>query len=144
MGKIEVKKWTDEELAELEKLVSEVPRRSFSKIALALGRTVGSVIGKVTRDGLTPTQQFRLPLPRPKPTPKTNFRFVKPPFKIPDAEPKVHVVVEGGKDILDLEVNECRWPVSVLGPPHKFCGAQTEAGAPYCDACARQAYTRKS
>jgi hypothetical protein len=37
------------------------------------------------------------------------------------------------KTILDLEKNDCRWPIGEpRHPDFHFCGAQVAAGRPYC------------
>jgi GcrA cell cycle regulator len=47
----------------------------------------------------------------------------------------------GGKSLLQLAANECKWPI---GDPRKagfcFCGAKRVEGFPYCYGHARIAY----
>lgn len=46
------------------------------------------------------------------------------------------------KHLIDLELNECRWPVGeTLGAPEMFCAApKAGAGCPYCERHRKMAY----
>tara|TARA_A200000113_G_scaffold205311_1_gene201495 strand:- start:127 stop:399 length:273 start_codon:yes stop_codon:yes gene_type:complete len=48
-----------------------------------------------------------------------------------------------GVDILELQSNQCRWPIGIPGEEgFKFCGAIVKPGLPYCEGHCKAAYTR--
>ncbi len=150
--------WTDERVELLRKLWSD--GLSASQIAAQIGSvTRNAVIGKVHRLGLSGRAKTMTTAPRINRTPhkarpqgnsmpragmapmsfgatalKTEAqpdveRAVEPapaiPFPVPESQSRI--------TLMQLTERTCRWPV---GDPStaefRFCGANSEAGVPYC------------
>ena len=120
--------WTDERLAELEKLWSE--GLSISQIGEALGVSRNSIAGKAHRMGL----------PK-RPSPITAQRATKSkPVEV--APPSRDLPLRMELRQLEWSRSKCCWPT---GDPRKlgflFCGDAIVPGKPYCLKHCEQAYT---
>lgn len=153
-----MQRWTDEQVETLKALWSE--GLTSSQIAYRMGLDSRSaVIGKLHRLGLTdvmrgkpkPPPNPRIPRARPAPsqyrkpavaqfTPKQTFTPAAEPH-VPVVDDEVAVPVDQRKALVDLERDDCRWPI---GHPDKdgfgFCGKTSAMGLSYCEAHARRAY----
>lgn len=132
--------WTDERVAQLEKLLSD--GLTGSEIANRLGGvTRNAVIGKAQRLGLkfkrrsdnprcrgprkprllgTPVKRAR---PKPPPAPRSVFHPLPPP----------HVDDIARVAFMDLEPHHCRFAVGHPGKPtFGFCGLHHVPGTSYC------------
>jgi len=58
------------------------------------------------------------------------------PKPAPEAEPS-----KGGKTLLQLGANDCRWPVGSK-PPWRFCARPKVAGKSYCEEHQARAYMK--
>lgn len=127
--------WTDERVNLLKQLWGE--GKTAAEIAKVLGDgiTRNAVIGKAHRlklsSRLSPIQQNTSKKPKAE---AALPRIVKPSVKLPEFK---------GMELklVDLKERMCRWP---NGDPREegfsFCGHETVAGLPYCDAHCRAAY----
>lgn len=127
--------WTDERVNLLKQLWGE--GKTAAEIAKVLGDgiTRNAVIGKAHRlklsSRLSPIQQNTSKKPKAE---SIAPRLVKPAIKLPEFK---------GMELklVDLKERMCRWP---NGDPRdesfSFCGCETIAGLPYCDAHCRAAY----
>ncbi len=128
--------WTDERVTLLKQLWGE--GKTAAEIAKVLGDgiTRNAVIGKAHRlklsSRLSPIQQ------NTSKKPKSEIqvpRIVRPAVKLPEFKGL-------GLPLVDLKERMCRWP---NGDPQdketfNFCGCETVAGLPYCEAHCRAAY----
>ena len=112
--------WTEARIAQLKALCRD--GYSASEIAGVLGVTRSAIIGKIYRLGLreTPLRHRRNPPPHAKMAPPA-------PHIRPKPEPPQFTLL-----IFDLKPGQCRWPSDEEGKPFTFCGANQEAGSPYC------------
>ncbi len=127
--------WTNERIATLRKMWND--GKTANEIAKALGNDISrnAVIGKAHRLKLSK---------RPSPLPVKHIHL-KHDLPFPCLAKKHHMTVKAearraarvdanekvfgtGKTLLDLQPNECRWPV---GEPPLFCSATIEKGV-YC------------
>jgi len=137
--------WTDERIALLKQLVRE--GYSGGLIAARMGVTRSSVIGKVVRLGMqlgntrnsqrNLDQHLRL---------KANYtRRKKAGDRLRPPPPKVRFTVEplpvqniedvARKSLLDLNLNDCRYPVGdPKTPGFGFCALERVPGSAYCHA----------
>jgi GcrA cell cycle regulator len=127
--------WTDERIEKLTKMWEG--GSTASQIAEVLGGVSrNAVIGKAHRlklsSRLSPIQQNTSKKPKSEPQAP---RLVKPSVRLPEFK---------GMELKLEELKErmCRWP---NGDPREkeefsFCGHETIAGLPYCDAHCRAAY----
>lgn len=140
--------WTPQRVEDLKKLWAD--GLSASQIAKELGGglTRNSVIGKVSRLGLSgriTSPRPRLSTPRvPKPRAVRQHKFQSTPLPaapdfVPEPEPisidDQLIPVEQRRTTLTLEARSCRWPVGdpVLDPANFFyCGADRTEGSSYC------------
>jgi len=156
--------WTDERVEILKKLWAE--GLSCSQIANRLGGTTrNAVIGKVTRlesppratssrthtarafkpsrSSVKATKPPRQPVERSRRPLADIFETNPEPFAV---EPDLVVPIEARKGLIDLEKDDCRWPIG--DPQHAdfhFCNRHKVPGLPYCEFHARRAYQpRKS
>jgi hypothetical protein len=160
------KPWTEAELARVKDM--DAAGKSAAEIAAALGgRTRNAVLGLLNRTKIGGGRLRRAPSkprqPRP-PREKTIRVAVRDSGKINasgfqlsgceafSAPPLSGKPLAGtplaGKALMDLEWNDCRWPVNAAkfecnaagvyrllpGEQHLFCGAKALAGKPYCAA----------
>lgn len=149
--------WTDERVETLKKLWAD--GLSASAIANRLGGvTRNSVISKVHRLGLSTrvtTQRLaqsrggtrgakrvraRQKAAKAAQNPPTALQAVFATEPFAPAEDLVIPVAER-KTLLDLEANDCRWPI---GDPKEadfhFCGKGKVTGLPYCEFHSRRAF----
>lgn len=148
--------WNDERTERARKLWRE--GYSASQIAGAIGGvTRNAVVGKMHRLGesgrVTPTRKVK-PVQRSRPTPeqlaerarqqRLNQRPKGPLLiaePLPEATEELFIPLDQRKGVLDLEANDCRWPVG--DPQHAdfhFCGRPKHAAFVYCEFHARKAY----
>lgn len=147
-----VKFWTKEEIATLKQMWSA--GKTAQEIADALGRPRNGVIGQAHRSGLEKRQSpiQRKKSPRVVEIEKTReesyagqgFNFKRASRKKPstnttnkelrdEKRAEINRTAYGTpKKMIDLEPNECRWPVSGEGSNMLFCGAPTVNGV-YCE-----------
>ena len=130
--------WTDDRIAQLQKLWDQ--GLSASQIAAELGEGVtrNAVIGKAHRLGLksrpspvkTDQPKAKAPAKSENPAPAKAKPAPKP------AAPKSKLVT-----LLDLTERVCKWPIGHPGDEDfHFCGAPSEAGHPYCAKHCAEAY----
>ena len=133
-------KWTEDELADLEKLWNS--GRSSYEISRALCRSRNSIIGALHRRKLLGAARLFVPKGGRKPKPPA--APVEPPpvssFRLPErcspVSPAAMAVFSHGRD-------QCRWPIGETGGrPFRFCGAPAPEGKPYCEAHAAKARPR--
>lgn len=145
--------WPPEDIQKLKDLLFD--GLSFSQIGARLGRSRNAVIGKAHREGLSGTAEYkkchkparpggRVPKAKKKPKPWTQFErksaavFASEPFT---PGPELVIPPNERKGILDLQENDCRWPI---GDPQKadfhFCNRKKVPGLAYCEAHSRRAY----
>lgn len=125
--------WTDERLEKLRELWASGMKTM--DIGAALGTTKNSAIGKARRLGLPMRTRAHENVAR-NPGVKQ--------YRAPRQELREMVSVSYGtpKQMIELEPNECRWPIGTpkVGGFH-FCGAKTDA-YPYCTNHQAVAYIR--
>ncbi len=130
--------WTEDRVELLKKLWAE--GLSASQIARTMGDvTRNAVIGKVHRLGLSgrattsrADRPRRATIPKPQPKP-----VVAEPLTVEEA------TLSNGEfaTVLTLSGVMCRWPIGDPGAnDFHFCGNQTDAASPYCEAHAQMAY----
>jgi hypothetical protein len=115
--------------------------------AARLGRPLGSVVGRLRRHGLVEDRTLKM-----KFTTKTETVVAKPVIipKTKQAALLIELVPEpivrrGAADaVLDLKVNDCRWPIGGHpghDPDFHFCCKKKLEGLPYCREHAGMAYS---
>jgi len=130
--------WTEDRVELLKKLRAE--GLSASQSARTMGDvTRNAVIGKVHRLGLSgrattsrADRPRRATIPKPQPKP-----VVAEPLTVAEA------TLSNGEyaPVLTLNGVMCRWPIGDPGAnDFHFCGNQTDAASPYCEAHAQMAY----
>lgn len=123
--------WTDERIKQLKALKSQgIPT---SQIAVQMGVTKNTIVGKIDRLGLTGSP--RNPVAAP-----TKPVAIQPPKR------DFPVKMANGKfaTILTVNNNTCRWPFDAPnGKGFHFCGRVPSAGLPYCEAHVLMAYPAK-
>jgi GcrA cell cycle regulator len=143
-------KWPFEREAKLRFLLRE-RLLSTSQIAAELRVTRNSVIGKMTRLGLTgsglhpPRKFFIKPRPQPQEVPVPVVlkpRFADHPWrpapgKVATPRPLSAEAASGvGIEIVDLTDDTCRWPLWAdrrkPEEPRLYCGCQVRFGSAYC------------
>jgi GcrA cell cycle regulator len=119
------------------------------EIAADIGVSRNAVIGKITRLNLSRAdgvgerlpEQARSPrAPRPRRTSQRQLLRALPPALPPEPEP----CGEHRCSLLELSEENCRWPISSLGPAVWFCGNTRAKGFAYCAGHARIAYQTSS
>jgi len=125
--------WTTERVNKLKTLWDE--GLSCAEIAKRLNATSRSaVIGKVHRLGLSGRGGSRADVATVKRIRNRKKAQTKPVSKVPafDTEPLplASAYDVGRKALVDLEFNECRWPVG--DGPYKFCAHDAIEGTSYC------------
>jgi GcrA cell cycle regulator len=111
--------WGEPEIAKLRELWTA--GLSCAQIARELKTSKNSVVGKAHRLGLSQRRPGRIVhvlAPRP-----------------------VAVSKEVGFSIIELEREQCRWPIAEARSGHRFCGDQCQPDSPYCEAHRAQAYS---
>lgn len=123
---------------------------SAGQIGKMLGISRSAVIGKCHRMGLelnsmSPKAKSlggtrRLAMKRRQPLPPTLVRTVKPKFEIaPVPKPRAEDIPR--KTLVELEHNECKFPVDYLSKPgFGFCALPQVPGLPYCADHAARCY----
>ena len=142
--------WTDERVEIAKQLRRE--GWSCSRIGARLGVSRNAVIGKLHREGFAGTMK---PLKRSSKTHASrNSRakikpwgsFERKSAKVFQAEPFVPgpelvVPMDERKGILDLQENDCRWPINdPQAVDFHFCNKQKVPGLPYCEHHCRRAF----
>jgi GcrA cell cycle regulator len=118
------------------------------EIAADIGVSRNAVIGKITRlnlsraDGVERVpEQARSPrAPRPRRASQRQLLRALRPALPPEPEP----CSEHRCSLLELSEENCRWPISSLGPAVWFCGNPRAKGFAYCAGHARIAYQTSS
>lgn len=137
--------WSDEEIATIKRKFHD--GSTSGEIARALGRSRNSIIGKLTRLGLSRGKTFASSTRRTskkreasgkssrshKAKPATQVfpsrrAPLLPPQPIDDAAQVAH-----GISIFDIGHEQCRWPLNETSPikDFRFCGLKTFSGC-YC------------
>ena len=140
------RRWTDNEIAQITRLIDE--DMTASKIAAALGKTRNSVIGIVYRQKLKlhrnsgggghPRKKKEGDVKQSRIIPGVLAEPTKPigPKPLAEPPPDVHPARMRRVALQDLECNECRWPVGfdqgAVGG-HLFCGCPRAFERSYCD-----------
>lgn len=130
--------WTRERTEILKKLWAE--GLSASQIANRLGGvTRNAVIGRVHRIGLPGRAKSTRPKSRKR---KRHHSPPSQPMPVPSGQStagapskKSYTTWRRNEAVtlIELKPHHCRWPVGEMtGERQKFCGQQSEAGAPYC------------
>jgi GcrA cell cycle regulator len=135
--------WLGEEIDELKRLAAA--GLSASRIGDQLGKSKGSVIGKMNRLGITkaPVSVTLKERPsKPKPPPP---QVPKPPPPRPAPPPKRDLLADmdriGTTALFALQEGECKWPVGQPGTPDfQFCAAKQLDGYVYCKLHAMAAF----
>jgi hypothetical protein len=145
--------WTEERIAELREMVKTMPA---GQIAKTWGVNRNVICGKMARLGI---KRPEAPITRPRiPTlkPKIERRGGIAPTRLKAAPPLVsqiphqapaeatHKRFHKPADIWQLTGSTCRYPLWRDSEPisQKFyCGEVVVEGLPYCDACARVAFS---
>ncbi len=138
--------WSADQVEVLKRMVAEQCRAS--EIGAVLGRTKGSVLGKMLRLGISsmflpggscelrskPVASSIPIVPRPV---APQLRIVVTPFVEPPPKPRYGKLVH----LLDLGPTDCRWPI---GDPRSagfgFCGRKTSRLYGYCKEHHKEAY----
>ena len=145
--------WDDSAIETLTRMWDD--GHSASEIADKIpGSTRSGICGKVRRLGLSMRKQRNLrprripanrPPPKPKavrpvpPQPKSAALHIKPEPFVP--LPEIEVPLAERRQLIDLEDDNCRWPIGDTGTPDfHFCNSTKYAGLPYCENHARRAY----
>jgi GcrA cell cycle regulator len=118
------------------------------EIAADIGVSRNAVIGKITRLNLSRAdgvermpEQARSPrAPRPRRASQRQLLRALRPALPPEPEP----CSEHRCSLLELSEENCRWPISSLGPAVWFCGNPRAKGFAYCAGHARIAYQTSS
>lgn len=147
--------WTDERVEKLKRLWAD--GLTASQIASRInaiggaGMTRNAVIGKAHRLGLCrridstwlrPNEREAKPKKIRKPALAVRVQ-VKTRIRFPSAPPAPieAPIQEGGVSLLEIEQNQCRYPVTPdSATSHRFCGCKAVDGLPYCEGHARLAY----
>ena len=120
--------WTDDRVTLLSKLWQD--GHSARQIAEHLGEgiTRNAVIGKANRLGLSKPSKSSV---------TRQLRRKEQAEKVLSLQPPI----DEGATIFSLTASTCRWPIGDPGDlDFHFCGADSEAGQPYCDYHAAMAY----
>lgn len=134
--------WSDERVEKLRNLWND--GLSASQIAARLGGVSrNGVIGKAHRIGLA-KRKFAYDPAKPRPRREHAERVIRPkkvklappppPVEVAHAAPAVGLPKPKPfmKTLLELQCDECKWPVND-GGPYLFCGHQRHAGGAYCE-----------
>jgi len=131
--------WTQERTETLKTLWAQ--GFSTRQIAIKLGNiTRGAVIGKAHRMKLPRRRDgYEVRVRGSSKGKKSRTPAHKRIYNLPDFLPRVPVKIVDKSfdlqslnlDLLELQNNTCRWPVTDT-PPHKFCGHYTSGDHPYC------------
>ena len=135
--------WTSERVAQLKSCIGA--GLSCSQIAVEIGVTRNSVIGKMNRLGLSRPRNVLGRQPEPKrdawrPRILTQHRIL---MKLPPEPPAEETFIPSGHgcSLLELSPGKCRWPISEQrAEEFLFCGNNQVEGLSYCVGHARMAY----
>ncbi len=145
--------WSAEDDARVKDLIGA--GSSFRDVATALGKTRNAVAGRVQRLGLChKTPRSNLPTDaRPRPDKVVILKSQQLKYERPVAtnlntreelaDPSVRIE---GVFLVDLRINQCRWPVGDRDGSQTFCASPCTSGIPWCGAHQLRAYqprTRK-
>ncbi len=122
--------WTTNSVERLKKLWADGD--TARQIAIELGITRNSVIGKVHRLGLPG-----------RPKQRRSIRIARPAIRGKPEPELIENLIPTGQRCSTLELSEgkCRWPIGdPSAPDFFFCGGKTIEGLPYCGYHARIAY----
>lgn len=124
--------WTTKDDTALRKLWAD-KKLSTREMGLRLGRSKNAVIGRANRLGLAARAKSRPPKP-------VNDKPKRPAYYNWNKRAEIAGKIYGsGKPLIDLEHDECRWPVGDIENGITFCAAKIKPGKPYCEkhhACA--------
>ncbi len=120
--------WTDERVAQLTKLWQEGFSARHIAERLDEGITRNAVIGKANRLGLSKPSKSSVTRQQRQKERAEKVLELQPPM-------------DQGATIFSLTASTCRWPIGDPGDlDFHFCGANSNAGQPYCDYHAAKAY----
>jgi len=139
--------WTEERIAEAERLFGE--GNSAAQVAAAIGGgiTRNAVIGMAHRRGWTGGKPPRIALGRRAPSRGNRSYHARKSAKPPAARPRParpvpieNLAVPVSRDValMDLAASDCRWPNGK--GPFTFCGQRAHGGGSYCEYHSRLAY----
>lgn len=121
--------WPDDRVATFKELYAA--GLSHAQIGEAMGITRCASIGKAHRLGLDARKEAK-PGPKSKRSPRNSFLRVRAP--VIDHEPLSDLFEPLCERVLllDLQPDECRWPVTEINNQHLFCAATKTLGSSYC------------
>jgi GcrA cell cycle regulator len=133
--------WTSKQDDQLRAMHAEKPRPTCAEMGERLGASKNAVIGRRRRIGLGGPKRVVKPRNRSPNRPKAEPRVSKRRMVMLKAEPvSKNTPPIGGKSLLDLAPDECRFPYG--DKPYTFCGCKAVTKLPYCAPCAGIAYRR--
>jgi GcrA cell cycle regulator len=134
--------WTSEQDDQLRAMHAETPRPTCARMGERIGCSKNAVIGRRGRIGLAGPKRVAKPRDRSPNRPKAEPRVSMQRVAMFKAEPVSAdtLSIGGGKSLIDLAPDECRWPFG--DKPFTFCGCEAVDGLPYCAGHARIAYGR--
>lgn len=129
--------WTDEAIAILKRMLC-VEGHSFSRIAAVIGVTRNAAIGKAKRLDLMqasakPRAAVRLPKPkRERILPAKKIVQLRSLPAEPLPAPRIEDIAR--KTLAQLEPEDCRYPIDLVGGGFGFCALEKVPGISYCAA----------
>lgn len=151
--------WTTERFEQAAQMWSDGQSASEIAAKLGAGLTRSAVLSKMHRAGIVqqspkhnrarkshPPRVFSQFPTHPKPSRKSVARppvtevLGAPDGFVPSYE-EIEIPKDQRKQLVDLEANECRWPIG--DPQHvdfHFCARNKVTGLPYCEHHARKAF----
>jgi GcrA cell cycle regulator len=126
--------WTEERAARLHRLWT-VEGWTAGQIEAELGCTRNAIISKVHREGWAQADA-RQRRARARTHTEVRRRPIGPLMPAPAGIPPA-----GGKSLMDLAPDDCRWPISEpSAADFRFCAVRRHGGLPYCTGHAQLAY----
>jgi hypothetical protein len=128
--------WTPERSRRLLELRGQVPAIPYTRMADLLSEefgvyiTANSIAGHVNRLGVTPRPNSYYP------------GTVRRPARRRWSIPVVREVLLRRPEPAHSRTEGCQWPISAVGEPYQFCGAERISGRPYCPEHADRAYVK--